>query len=160
MEFEITPALLISGVGLPNGQFLVIFIFFKIYEMQKFGLFLFSILFSCASMLYAQRTEVVIKFKDGTKKIGYGKLISKSSIAFRESLKEKTVEYDFADCEYVDVIYKDERERYRQFPVRNETYSVVVQEQIYGTLSLYVTSSSGYAPTAGNFGTAMEWRLD
>jgi hypothetical protein len=105
-------------------------------------------------MVFAQRTEAVIKFKDGTKKLGYGKLLGKHRIAFRENLKEKAVEYNFADCEYLDLIYKHERERFRQFPVQNEDYSVVLKEHIYGTLSLYLTSSSGYAPTAGNFGTA------
>lgn len=122
--------------------------------MKELGFVILLILFCCTTTVRSQRTEAVIVFKDGTKKLGYGKLLSKDRIAFREDLNSKAVQYEFSDCEYLDLINKDERARYRQFPVQNEEYSVVVEEKIYGTLSLYTTSFNGYAVTAGNFGTA------
>lgn len=102
----------------------------------------------------SQKRNATIKFNDGTKLKGYAKLTSKDRIKFRKNLDEQAVKYDFDKCEYVEIAFSDEKIKYVQLPIKGKGYKIIVKERVIGPLSLYVTTNSGYAPTAGNFGTA------
>jgi hypothetical protein len=41
-----------------------------------------------------------------------------------------------------------------QFPLQDSEQKIIVKEKLVGSIGLYTTTTSGYAPTAGNFGTA------
>jgi len=117
--------------------------------MKKLIFIVFSVFLMSYSTCYSQRKEVMLKFKDGTILHGYGKLIGENGIAFRESLDEKATKYDFSQIQYFQTTEGDEYVRFSEFPVKGKNYSIVVQEYIIGTLSLYTTTDNGWATASG-----------
>lgn len=121
---------------------------------MKKNILLLGILLLVLTNAISQNYAATVQYRNGTKAEGYAKLISKDRVKFRKSLSYKGTKYDFEEFEYVEIRYSQEKIKYVQLPVQGSDRKEIVQELIIGPVSLYSTTNSGYAPTAGNFGTA------
>lgn len=99
-----------------------------------------------------QFKEAVIAFKDGTKIEGYAKRIRKQRIKFKEEPFGKAIKIDFDRCKYLGIYSYEGFVKYVQFPVKGKKHSRIIEEKIYGNMSLYTTTVSGTTSAPLNLG--------
>ncbi len=102
---------------------------------------------------YAQRTEAIVYFKDGTKQEGLGKLISQNRVKFKKTRREKPVKYQFDILDKVVINEGGDTYEYVSRVVKDiEQPRVLELLEQGGKVSLFRVVNQGYNPNMGMAG--------
>ncbi|PHR72488.1 MAG: hypothetical protein COA67_04385 [Lutibacter sp.] len=108
---------------------------------MKKATILFCTLFITYS--YSQNNKSSLHFNSGEVKQGYVNFVSDSIIEYKNSKKDKYIEYSLKDINYVEVFRKSRTSIYEYIEIDGVNYKKPLELVIKGKVSLYMSELSG-----------------